>query len=148
RTCSSVSGVPTLSAIPASTRSPLPGASTANFTDELPELSTSTRPPESWGPGALPPVAIIGGIVLGAGDARVSPALMPNGQRWPACVAPRGGRSTCRVSRSGTIGTVDAAPETGPRPSRRAGQYRGPLQRCCAAGPGRRSGRPPPAGGG
>jgi hypothetical protein len=39
---------------------------------------------------------------------------MPNGRSWPACVAPRVAWQV-RASRSGTIGTVDAAPETGHR---------------------------------
>jgi len=43
-TCSTASGVPTFSASPPSTRFPLAGCSKANFTDELPELSTSTNP--------------------------------------------------------------------------------------------------------
>ena len=44
---STASGVPTSSARPPSTRSPVPAAITANFTDELPELRTSTEPPEA-----------------------------------------------------------------------------------------------------
>lgn len=41
---STASGVPTFSASPSSTRCPLPGSIRANFTDELPEFSTSTKP--------------------------------------------------------------------------------------------------------
>ena len=44
---STASGVPTSSARPPSTRSPVPAAISANFTDELPELRTSTEPPEA-----------------------------------------------------------------------------------------------------
>ena len=44
---STASGVPTSLARPPSTRSPVPAAISANFTDELPELRTSTDSPEA-----------------------------------------------------------------------------------------------------
>src|SRR5262250_1915743 len=72
------------------TRSPLAGASTANFTDELPELSTSTRPPESSEAWALSPVAVIRGIILSAGEAEVSAIF--------------DAKRTARLSRPGRVG--------------------------------------------
>ena len=55
---STASGVPTLSARPPSTRSPVPAVISANFTDELPELRTSTEPPEAAMAGMLPKPAV------------------------------------------------------------------------------------------
>ena len=59
RTRSTASGVPTRSARPPSTRSPVSAVTSANFTDELPELRTSTEPPEAAAmAGMLPGLTI------------------------------------------------------------------------------------------
>jgi hypothetical protein len=60
---STASGVPTRSASPSVTRWPLPGCTRANFTDELPEFSTKTRP-ESPGWLARSPVPVISAMLL------------------------------------------------------------------------------------
>src|ERR1039457_1850123 len=77
-TRSNASGVPNRSPIPCMTRLPLPGGNSANLTDELPELSTSTKPPElppvAWS-GLAPVVGILGMLTLRQRDPAEPPQM-------------------------------------------------------------------------
>src|SRR5580704_10609777 len=101
-TRSDASGVPSRSPIPPMRRSPLPASNSANLTEELPELNTSTKRPElpavawpgltadqSWSMLALPTLryarwALVGWALVGralVGRALVGRARLLVGRR-------------------------------------------------------------------
>jgi hypothetical protein len=83
---SNASGEPSRSPIPSIRRSPLPGSNSANLTDELPELSTNTNPPElrvMAGSGIAPVVGILG-TLIGASGAWALPRWPNPEQCWPS----------------------------------------------------------------